>query len=50
MTEIGNKIAPIADTPNPKKAKLWQQFHLLEDEQTSIQKLIDKILKSRNIA
>ena len=43
MTEIGKKLAPMAYAPNPEKAKLWQQFHLLEDEQTSILKLIDKL-------
>lgn len=43
LTEIGKELAPIADTPNRKKAKLWQQCHLLEDEQTSILKLIDKL-------
>ena len=43
MTEIREKIVPIADAPNPEKAKLWHQFHLQEDEQISIQKLIDKL-------
>ena len=43
MTEIREKIVPIADAPNTEKAKLWHQFHLLEDEQISIQKLIDKL-------
>ena len=32
MTEIRDKIIPMADAPNPEKAKLCQQFHLLEDE------------------
>ena len=43
MGEIREKIAHMADTPNPKKAKLWQQFHLLEDEQISIDRLINKM-------
>ena len=43
MTEIGEKIAPMADAPNPEKAKLWQQYHMLEDEQISIDKLISKL-------
>ena len=43
MAEIGEKIIPMAVAPNPEKAKLWQQFHLLEDEQTSILKLISKL-------
>lgn len=43
MTEIGKKLATMADTPNPQKTKLWQQFHLLEDEQTSTLKLISKL-------
>ena len=38
MTEIGKKLAPMTDAPNPEKAKLWQEFHLLEDEQTSLLK------------
>lgn len=32
MTEIGKKLAPMADAPNPEKTKLWQKFHQLEDE------------------
>ena len=43
MTEIGEKIAPMADAPNSEKAKLWKQFHILEDEQISIDKLITKL-------
>ena len=43
MTEIGEKIAPMADAPNPEKAKLWQEYHMLEDEQISIDKLISKL-------
>ena len=46
LIEINEKIVPMADTPNPEKAKLWQQFHLLEDEQTSINKLITKLKKN----
>ena len=43
MADVREKIVPMADTPNPTKAKLWQQIHLLEDEQSSIIKLIDKL-------
>ena len=43
MTEIGEKITPMADAPNPEKAKLWQEYHLIEDEQISIEKLISKL-------
>ena len=43
MAEIREKIVPMADATNPIKAKLWQQFHLLEDEQISIEKLINKM-------
>ena len=43
MGEIREKIVSMADAPNPKKAKLWQQFNLLEDEQISIDKLINKM-------
>ena len=43
MAEIIEKIVPMADAPNPRKAKLCQQFHLLEDEQISIEKLINKL-------
>ena len=48
MTKIREKIIPMADSPNPEKAKLWQQFNLLEDEQTSIGKLIDKLNEKFN--
>lgn len=41
--EIREKIIPMADALNSEKTKLWQEFHLLEDEQTSIKKLISKI-------
>ena len=37
------KIAPMADAPNPEKAKRWQEYHLIEDEQISIDKLISKL-------
>ena len=43
MAEIREKIVPMADAPNPTKAKLWQQFHLLEDEQISMDRLINKM-------
>ena len=43
MTEIGEKIAPMANAPNPEKTKLWQEYHLIEDEQSSIEKLISKL-------
>ena len=33
----------MADIPNPKKAKFWQQYHLLEYEQISIDKLTNKM-------
>ena len=45
MDVIREKIVPMTDAPNPEKSKLWQQLHLLEEEQTSIQKLIDKLIK-----
>ena len=45
MTEIGEKIAQMANIPNPEKVKLWSQFHLIENEQFSIIKLIDKLKK-----
>ena len=41
MAEIVYKI-PMVDAPNLEKSKLWQQFHLLEDEQISIIKLIQE--------
>lgn len=43
MSEMREKIIPMADAHNPEKAKLWQEFYHLEDEQTSIDKLIEKI-------
>lgn len=43
MIGIREKVVPMADPPNPEKAKLWQQFQLLEDDQTSIKKLMDKL-------
>ena len=43
MAEIREKIVPMADATNPTKAKLWQQFHLLEDEQISMDRLINKM-------
>ena len=49
MGEIREKIIPMADAPNPEKAKLWQQFHLLEDEQNSILNLISKLENRLNL-
>ena len=46
MAVIREKIVPMTDAPNPEKSKLWQQFHLLEDQQISIDKLINKMKKS----
>ena len=43
MAEIREKIVPMADATNQTKAKLWQQFHLLEDEQISMDRLINKM-------
>ncbi|MCH5247391.1 MAG: hypothetical protein J1E99_04455, partial [Muribaculaceae bacterium] len=43
MAEIREKIVPMADAPNPTKAKLWQQYHLIEDEQISIDRLVSSL-------
>lgn len=43
MTEIGKTLTKMKDTTEREKATLRQHFHLLEDEQISIQRLIDKL-------
>ena len=43
MTEIGNELMKIKDSPEEEKLSLHRKFHLLEDEQISIDNLIRKL-------
>ena len=40
MTEIGNELMQLKDSPEEEKLSLCEKFHLLEDEQISIDNLI----------
>ena len=43
MTEIGNKMMKLKGSPEPDQIPLREKFHLLEDEQISIDNLIQKL-------
>ena len=43
MTEIGNELMKMKDSPEEEKILLREKFHLLEDEQISIDNLIQKL-------
>ena len=43
MTEIGNELMQLTGSPEPDQIPLREKFHLLEDEQISIQNLISKL-------
>ena len=43
MTEIGNELMQLKDSPEQDQIPLREKFHLLEDEQISIGNLIRKI-------
>ena len=43
MTEIGNKLMKLKGSPEKEQILFREKFHLLEDEQISIQILIDKL-------
>ena len=45
MTEIGKTLTNMKSSLESEKIPFRKQFHLIEDEQTSIQKLIDKLQK-----
>ena len=43
MTEIGNDLMKLKGSPEPVQIPLLEKFHLLEDEQMSIDNLIRKL-------
>ena len=43
MTEIGNELMQLKGSLEPDQIPLREKFHLLEDEQISIQNLISKL-------
>ena len=43
MTEIGNELMKMKDSLEEEKLSLREKFHLLEDEQISIDNLIQKL-------
>ena len=43
MTEIGNELMQLKGSPEQDQITLREKFHLLEDEQISIQNLISKL-------
>ena len=43
MTEIGNELMKLKGSPEPNQIPLSEKFHLLEDEQISIDNLIRKL-------
>ena len=43
MTEIGNEFMKTKDLPEEEQKPLREKFHLLEDEQISIDNLIQKL-------
>ena len=43
MTEIGNELIKLKDSPEEEKLSHREKFHLLEDEQISIDNLIRKL-------
>ena len=43
MTEIGNKLMRMKGYPEKEQIPFREKFHLLEDEQISIQILVDKL-------
>lgn len=48
MTEIGNELMKLKNSPEKEKIPLREKFHLLEYEQISIQNLISKLEKLLN--
>ena len=43
MTEIGNELMKLKGSPENDQRPLREKFHLLEDEQISIDNLIQKL-------
>ena len=43
MTEIGNELMKLKGSPENDQIPLREKFHILEYEQISIQRLIDKL-------
>lgn len=43
MTEIGNILMKMKDSPEKEQIPFREKFHFLEDEQISILKLISKL-------
>ena len=43
MTEIGNELMKLKGSPEQDQIPLRDKFHLLEDEQISIDNLIQKL-------
>ena len=43
MTEIGNELMKLKGSPEQDQIPLREKFHLLEDEQISIDNLIQKL-------
>ena len=43
MTEIGNELMKLKESPEEEQRPFREKFHLLEDEQISIENLIQKL-------
>ena len=43
MTEMGNELMQLKGSPEPDQIPLREKFHLLEDEQFSIDNIIRKL-------
>ena len=48
MTEIGNELMKLKGSPEEEQRLFREKFHLLEDEQISIDNLIQKFLNWLN--